>query len=181
MRNDWYGELEEAAWSHIKAGRFADAKVAVERLISRTAPPDSCRLWHLYGLLGSVLNSLHQTDDATAALGRALEEAHRIRASGSGTTRVGPEIGVSRYMLANQYLIYGDPAVALAQAMPIPEGSGHIECLLRSVAAQALWKLERRSEAYQAASDALAACPADERLSELRDQLAHILGGSNSS
>jgi len=82
-------------------------------------------------------------------------------------------------MLANQYLIFGDPANALAEAMPIPEGVGHVECLLLSIVAQALWKLDRRAEAQTAAESALAAAPTDERLTELRGQLAHVLPDSS--
>jgi len=155
--------------SHIGAERYAEAELCLEQLIARTDPSDARRLWRLVGCLGSVLNSLHRHQDATAALRRALTEARRIGPAAS-------QIGIARYMVANQYLIYGDPAEALAEATPVPEGIGHVECLLHSVTAQALWKLERRAEAQQSACNAVAASPTDERRSDIEEELAEILG-----
>jgi hypothetical protein len=172
MPNDANRKLEDTAWSHIRSERYTEAEISVEQLIAEADSGDASRLWYLFGLLASILNSLHRSQDATLALRRALTEARRI-----GTTR--PEIGVSRYMLANQHLIHGDPAEALAEAIPVPEGTGHTECLLHSVVAQALWKLERHAEAQQAARSAVAASPTDERRSELTDELAQILRATN--
>jgi hypothetical protein len=52
---------------------------------------------------------------------------------------------------------------------------GHVQCLLHAVAAQALWKLQRREEARTAAHDAIAACPTDDRRMQLSDELGYIL------
>jgi hypothetical protein len=58
---------------------------------------------------------------------------------------------------------------------PIPAGGGHVQCLLHAVAAEALWKLARREEARVSAQSAIAACPTDDRRSELNEQLSYIL------
>ena len=79
-------------------------------------------------------------------------------------------------MLANQFLIFGDPLEALREVDPIPPGSGHVQCLLRAVAAQALWKLGRRDEAREAAWAAIDAAPTDERRASLKaEELEEIL------
>lgn len=170
MITDAYRELKDTAWSHINSGRFADAELAVEQLIAWTDASDASRLCHLFGLMGSILNSLHRSQDATTALRRALVEARRIGVQGSEV-----EVQVARYMLANQLLCFGNPADALSEATPVPDGIGHTECLLHSVAAQALWKLDRHVEAQQSARHALAASPTDKRRSGLTEELAQIL------
>lgn len=78
-------------------------------------------------------------------------------------------------MLANQHLIFGDPKDALAEATPVPAGTGHVQCLLHAIVAHALWKLERRDEARTAAHDAIDACPTDDRRTQLSDELDYIL------
>ena len=67
----------------------------------------------------------------------------RLSLAEAKKTTSGAAIGAARYILANQYLCYGDPSQALAEAQPVPSGVGHSQCLLHSVAAQALWKLSR--------------------------------------
>ena len=99
---------------------------------------------------------------------KALEEARRLREPGTE--------GVSRYMLGNQYLLFGDARDALETVEPVPEGVGHLQCLLHSVAAEALWKVEERDEARTRARIAIDASPNDERRAEVSQQLAHILG-----
>ena len=76
-------------------------------------------------------------------------------------------------MLANQLLLYRDPAEALAETQPVPPGCGHVQCLLHSVAAQALWKLHRFDESRAAAVNAMASSPTEER----RLEMAETLGG----
>jgi hypothetical protein len=117
--------LEAAMWAHIAAERFVEAEIAVRRLLKRTDPEDRLRRWNLIGIQAGVLNSLSRPNDATQAFREALTEATR-----AGATR--PEVQVSRYMLANQHLLYGDPMEALAEAEPIPSGTGHTQCLLHS-------------------------------------------------
>jgi hypothetical protein len=78
-------------------------------------------------------------------------------------------------MLANQHLWFGNPTDALSEATPVPDGIGHTECLLHSVAAQALWKLGRHVEAQRSARFALAASPTDKRRADLTEELAQIL------
>jgi hypothetical protein len=161
-------QLSEFAWKHIAAEEYDKAEAAIRQRIAIADPKDSRLLWELYGLLASTLNSLARHAEATAILRESLGYARRVGPTYSG-------IQVSRYMLANQELVHGDPADALAEALPIPDGSGHVECLLHSVAAEALRKLNRGDESRQAAHRALAASPTDERRSELAIDLAHIL------
>jgi Flp pilus assembly protein TadD len=160
--------LHKTAWAHIDAERFAEAELALRELIGLVDPDDHQTLWHLLGLLGSVCNSQQHFDDGTDAYRRSMEAAQRMRPEMSA-------VGVARYMLANQYLLYGDPRDALETVGPVPAGTGHVQCLLHAVAAEALWKLERKDEARERASDAIDASPTDERRKQLSSQLAHIL------
>jgi len=168
-RNPTDTALSELAWKYIAAEEYDQAETAIRQRIALAEPEDSRLRWELFGLLASTLNSLARHAEATAMLRESLSSARRVGPTYSG-------IQVSRYMLADQELAYGDPADALAEAIPIPDGQGHVECLLHSVAAQALWKLSRGDESRQAARRAIAASPTDERRAELAIDLAHILG-----
>jgi tetratricopeptide (TPR) repeat protein len=161
-------ELFRRAWKHIAVQEFAQAETALRQVIDMTDPGDSIRLWELNGLLAGVLNSLSRPGEGTEKYRRALAEARR---AGESNSAVGP----ARYMLANQYLLFGDPRDALAEAEPVPAGTGHVQCLLHSVSAQALWKLGRRDEAQVAAQRAMDTAPTDERRSDTTQELAHIL------
>jgi tetratricopeptide (TPR) repeat protein len=161
--------LSESAWKHIAAEEYGEAETAIRQRIAIADSEDFLLRWELFGLLASTLNSLARHDEATAMLRESLAYARKVGPSYSG-------IQISRYMLANQALVRGDPAQALTEALPIPEGQGHVECLLHSVAAHALWKLNRGDESRQAAQRAIAASPTDERRSELTIDLAHVLG-----
>ena len=160
--------LYRVAWKHIDAEEFSQAETVLRQVIDLADPADPLRFWELSGLLASVLNSLSRSDEATEMLRRALSEA--LRASPSNSA-----VGVARYMLANQYLIYRDPRDALAEAVPVPAGGGQIQCLLHSIAAQALWKLGRHNEAQSAAKLAIDAAPTDERRADLTRDLRDIL------
>jgi tetratricopeptide (TPR) repeat protein len=162
-------ELYRRAWKHIDAQEFAEAETPLRRLIDSTDPDDPMRLWELHGLLAGVLNSLSRTAEGTDMYRRALAEARR---GGDDRSAVGP----ARYMLANQYLLFGDPRDALAEATPVPAGAGHVQCLLHSIAAQALWKLGRRDEARVAAQQAMDTSPTEDRRADTTRDLAHILG-----
>jgi tetratricopeptide (TPR) repeat protein len=162
-------ELLRRAWKHIDAQEFAKAEPPLRRLINVTDPGDPIRLWELHGLLAGVLNSLSRTAEGTDMYRRALAEARRAGVSHSA-------VGPARYMLANQYLLFGDPREALAAAEPVPPGVGHIQCLLHSITAQALWKLGRRDEAQVAAQRAMDTPPTAERSADMTRDLAHILG-----
>jgi len=166
--NEPQKELYRRAWKHIDAHEFAEAETALRQLVEITDPGDSIQLWQLHGLLASVLNSLSRTAEGTDMCRRALAEARR---AGDSHSAVGP----ARYMLANQYLLFGDPRDALAEAEPVPAGVGHIQCLLHSVAAQALWKLGRRDEARVAARQAMDTSPTAERRADMTRDLAHLL------
>ncbi len=162
-------ELYRRAWKYIDAQEFAEAEPPLRRLIDATDPSDPIRLWELHGLLAGVLNSLSRTAEGTDLYRRALAEARR---AGDDHSAVGP----ARYMLANQYLLFGDPRDALAEAEPVPTGVGHIQCLLHSIAAQSLWKLGRRDDAQVAAQQAMDMSPTAERRADMTRDLAHILG-----
>jgi predicted RNA polymerase sigma factor len=162
-------EIFRRAWKNIYAQEFGEAEIALRQVIALTDQSDPIRLWELHGLLAGVLNSLSRTDEGTDMYRRALADA---RSAGDDHSAVGP----ARYMLANQYLLFGDPRDALAEAEPVPAGAGHIQCLLHSIAAQALWKLDRRSDARAAAQHAMDASPTDERRADMTRDLAHILG-----
>jgi tetratricopeptide (TPR) repeat protein len=164
-----FEELDTVVWAHIEAERFDQAEVALRKLIDLIHPEDALRLNMFFSLLGGVLNRLDRADEGTEMYRRALIEARRL-----GPSR--PEVGAARYMLANQYLLYGDPALALAETEPVPSGSGHVQCLLHAVAAQALWKLGRHDEARVAARKGLTASPTDERRAQLSQELDYILG-----
>jgi len=166
-------QLSELAWKHIAAEEYEKAEAAIRQRIAIADPKDFRLRWELYGQLASTLNSLARHAEATAILRESLGYARRVGPTYSG-------IQVSRYMLANQELLHGDPSDALAEAIPVPDGPGHVECLLHSVVAEALWKLNRGDESRRAAQRALAASPTDERRSELAIGLAHILGTDNS-
>jgi tetratricopeptide (TPR) repeat protein len=156
-------DLDSAAWGHVSAGRFAEAEVAFRGLLDRLGSGDPLHRWNLLGTLAGILNSLGRSDEGTEAYREALAEARR-----AGPTR--PEVAVARYMLANQFLIFGDPLEALREVDPIPPGAGHVQCLLRAVAAQALWKLGRHDEAREAARAAIDAAPTDERRASLKEE-----------
>ena len=162
-------ELYRRAWKHIDAKEFAEAEAPLRQLIEITDAEDPIRLWELHGLLAGVLNSLSRTAEGTDMYRRALAEARR---AGDSHSAVGP----ARYMLANQYLLFEDPSDALAEAEPVPNGAGHVQCLLHSIAAQALWKLGRRDEAQAAAQQAMDTSPTAERRADMTRDLAHILG-----
>lgn len=153
---------------HISAGRFAEAESAIRELIAHTDPHDSKKLLHLFGLQGSILNSLGRHDDATSALREALNQALR---SGHATF----EASFQRYLLANQHVNFGTPAQALTVVGRVPPGVGHVQCLLHTTVARALWALSRPEEARKVAADALAAAPTDERRSEAAPNLAQYL------
>jgi hypothetical protein len=100
-------------------------------------------------------------------LSESLRHARAIRPDAQ-------EINVARYLLANQELLFGDPAEAVTLASPVPGGVGHIQCLLHSVIAESFWKLDRQNEARLAAQQAVDSAP-EERRPELEKQLAHLL------
>jgi Flp pilus assembly protein TadD len=155
------------AWAHIRAGRFAEAEAVVRTFIGRLDEQDHRNLCDLFGLLGSILNSLGRHDDATGALCEALNQALHLSGGHS-------EVNTHRYLLANQYLNFGDPEQALAVINVVPPGEGHIQCLLHALAAKALWALGRPDEARRAAAEALIAAPTDERRLELVSELCEI-------
>jgi tetratricopeptide (TPR) repeat protein len=159
-------DLDEVVWAHIRARRFDEAEVTLRELIERAEPRDPLRLSYLLGVLAGVLNNLERPVEGTELYRQALAEARRSGASNS--------VEAARYMLTNQLLIHGNPTDALAEAEPVPAGSGHVQCLLHSVAAQALWKLGRHEDARSAAKRAMDAAPTDERRSDLTEALAHI-------
>lgn len=158
----------EAGWEHISAGRFDEAEVMFRELLARTDPQDAERLWFLFGLLGDILNSLNRTNEAAEMMRRALAQAERL-----GPSRT--ELHYSRYRLGNHALNFASPSDALRELDPIPEGAGHIHCLMHSVAARALWKLDRREEARVTAKRAIDAAPTDERRADLMAELEIIL------
>jgi len=162
-------ELFRRAWKHIDGQEFGDAEIALRQLIDLTDQGDPVRLWELHGLLAGVLNMLSRTDEGTDMYRLALADARR---AGDSHSIVGP----ARYMLANQYLLFGDPRDALAEAEPVPTGTGTIQCLLHSISAQALWKLGRPDEAQVAAQQAMDTSPTAERRADMTRDLAHILG-----
>jgi tetratricopeptide (TPR) repeat protein len=161
--------LNALAWKHISAKEFQEAEKVIRRLIEEADRGDAERMFHLFGLLASVLNSLQRFEEATQMLSLSLAEARKIRTSTAA-------VDAARYFLAYQYLLYGDPNQALAETQPVPSGVGHAQCLLHSVAAQALWKLSRHDEAVVSARHAIEAAPTEERRSELSVELAAILG-----
>ena len=161
-------ELDRATWAHVEAERFAEAEVTLRTLIEQVDPENHAVLWTNYGLLGGVLNRLDRPDEGTEMFRRSLAEAEK-----DGHSSV---VESARYILANQYVLFGDPRDALEAAEPIPPGTGHIQCLLGAVVAEALWKLQRHDEARAAAQRAIDACPTDERRTQLTEQLGHILG-----
>ena len=167
--DDKNSALNEEAWKHISAGEYEQAEKILRRLHERTDPGDAHRMFYLYGLLASVLNSLQRFDKATEMIRQQLSEAKRITTSNAA-------VDAARYFLSYQFLLHGAPEQALAEADPVPEGVGHAQCLLHSVTAQALWKLSRHEDAVVAARHAIAAAPTEERRSELLVELAAIFG-----
>jgi hypothetical protein len=157
----------DRAWRHIAAEQFDLAEPLVRRCIASADPTDHSLLWHLHGWLASVLNSLSKRDEANLMLSESLRHARAIRPDAQ-------EINVARYLLANQELLFGDPAEAVTLASPVPGGVGHIQCLLHSVIAESFWKLDRQNEARLAAQQAVDSAP-EERRPELEKQLAHLL------
>lgn len=72
---------ESEALDHITAGRFGEAEAVVRALIGRVDDQDHRRRCYLFGLLGSILNSLGRHDDATGVLREAMNE--ELQVSGS--------------------------------------------------------------------------------------------------
>ena len=110
-----FEELDTAVWAHIEAERFGQAEIALRELIDLIAQ-DALRLHMFFGLLGGVLNRLDRADEGTEMYRRALIESRRPPAHRDR------KVGAARYMLANQYLLYGDPALALAETRAGPAG-----------------------------------------------------------
>ena len=156
------------AWEHIHAGRFAEAEGVVRALISSTDEQDHGQLCFLFGLLGSILNSLERHSDAAAALREAFD--HELHVCGS---RI--EANPHRYFLANHHVNFGEPERALAVIQVVPPGVGHVRCLLHITAAKALWALGHQEDARRAAADALAAAPTDERRADVRADVGEML------
>jgi tetratricopeptide (TPR) repeat protein len=167
--DDKNSALNKEAWKHISAGEYEQAEEALRRLLELADSGDAHRMFYLYGLLASVLNSLQRFGEATGMLRQQLSEAKKITTSNAA-------VDAARYFLSNQFLLYGTPEQALAEANPVPGGVGHTQCLLHSVTAQALWKLSRHEEAVFAARHASEAAPTEDRRSELSVELAAILG-----
>jgi len=161
--------LNRTVWEHIDAKRFEQAEPALRQLIELVDPEDHELRWHLLGMLGSVCNSQEHFDEGTDAYRRSLEESRRLGASA-------PEVHVARYVLANQYLLFGDPRDALEVIEVIPAGIGHTQSLLHGVVAEALWKLDRRDEARVAARRAIETAPTDDRRAAASAHLDFILG-----
>lgn len=161
-------ELQRRLHEHMEAHEWGEAETVLRQLFDIADPQDSLLRWRRLFLLAGVLNCLSRPEEGTEMYRRALAEARR---AGESHSAVGP----ARYMLANQYLLFGDPRDALAETDPIPAGVGHVQCLLHSIAAQALWKLGRRAEAEVAARQAMDACPTEERVADMTRDLAHIL------
>ena len=161
--------LSDLAWSHISAEEYDHAETAVRRRLAIADPQDYQLRWELFGLLASILNSLSRPAEANEMLRESFVCAQKVGPMYDG-------IAMSRYMIANQALIYGDPADALVEVGAIPAGQGHIESLLHSVAAQALWKLNRIDESRLAAHAAIATSPTNEDRADLAIVLEHILG-----
>ena len=169
MRGDEAIELRMSVMKHFAAKEFHQAEGAVRRLIERTDAADALELSNLFGLLASTLDNLARHDEATEMFRRALLEAQRA----------GPPsnlaVDSARWMLANHYLVHGDPSLALAECEPLPRPKGHLQCHLQAVAAEALWKLARSQEAQNAAQRAVDLAPTDESRAELSRQLGYIL------
>jgi Flp pilus assembly protein TadD len=161
--------LNELAWTHIRAGEYEQAEQVLRRLVGSADSDNPDRMFYLYGLHASVLNSLERFDEATEKLRCQLSEARKITTSNAA-------VYAARYFLSYQFLLHGAPDQALAEAEPVPAGVGHAQCLLHSVAAQALWKLSRHAEAVAAARRAIDTAPSEDRRSELSAELGHILG-----
>ncbi len=122
-------------------------------LIRASDSLDHNRLSRLMGWLSSVLNSLECYDEATEALEGALTHANL-----SGRVSA---IEAYSYLMANQYLNRGRPAMAL-QALVLPtKQRGHLVALTHLVEAKALAALGRASDASEAAARALSAAPTD--------------------
>jgi tetratricopeptide (TPR) repeat protein len=166
--DDKNSALNKEAWKHISAGEYGQAEEVLRRLLELVDSRDAHRMFYLYGLLASVLNSLQRFDEATTMLRQQLSEARKITTSNAA-------VDAARYFLSYQFLLYGTPEQALAEANPVPEGVGHAQCLLHSVKAQALSKLSLHEDAAVAARQAIEAAPTEDRRSELSVELAGIL------
>ena len=165
-----FRKLNDLAWEYIHAKEFARAEQALRELLDETSgtatEPD--RRWDLIGLLADVLGSLERFEESVDMRRRALAQARACRFPESAER-------ASRYMLANYLLVRGEFLEACSEAAPIPPGKGHVQCLLHSVAAQALWKLSRYEESAKAARRAIESCPTSDRRTELSQELGHIL------
>jgi hypothetical protein len=161
--------LSKSAREHIDSENFEQAEIALRTLLDEIDPDDHISRWIELIALAGTLNMLDRADEGTEVYRQVLAEAQQMFPQA-------PQLDVSRYMLGNQYLLFGDPRDALKTVNPIPDGSGHVQCLMHAVAAQALWKLERRDEACASAKSAMVACPTDDRRAQLSEELSDILG-----
>lgn len=137
-------------------------------LIGSTDDQDHGHLCFLFGLLGSILNSLGRHSDATAALREALD--HELHVCGPNL-----EANPHRYILAHQYVNFGEPERALAVIQVVPPGVGHVRCLLHTTAAKALRALGRQEEARRSAADAVSAAPTDEARADVHAEVGEML------
>jgi len=67
MERETWTRLRKVTSAHILARRFGEAEGTVRELLAGIGPNDAPRLWEIYGLLASVLNSLSRPQEATLA------------------------------------------------------------------------------------------------------------------
>jgi hypothetical protein len=160
-----------AVWVHIANGDFGRAEMVVLQLIAQTDSRDALALWHLFGLLASVLQSLNRSDEAARMHRHALSEALRA-ADGRDTI----EVAIARYMLGKDLLLQGYAEDALIEVEFASARGGPCQHLLCAVAAEALWRLDRPEDSRAAAARALTSAPSDAEGWFIGQQLGYILG-----
>ncbi len=158
--------LSNEASTHIYAERYADAEIAQRRLIELAGTGEHEQLYHLHGLLASILHSLERHEEAGLELEHAYAHAKQSRSQTVERTY--------RYFLAHYYVNFGDPERALHVLGRIPSGQGPLQCRLHITSARALAALGRHVEAKASAEAAFAAASSEEDREEVRDSLAEL-------
>jgi tetratricopeptide (TPR) repeat protein len=162
-------KLAKNAFDSWQAGQLDKAACLYEEALA-LADPMHWGLSAYYGEFSCVLNGMGKHDEATTQLEKALAAE-----LAQGNTEGASGVTIARYFLANQLIERGDVAVALDVLEPSVRAAP-TDWVTRMAEAQALYSLNRISEAKYAAQCAIDNAPSREKKAELIEYLGAIVG-----